>query len=204
MVKIGHFYFGFTKPLICFDFLESFSYTNMFQTSNLRSLIMVQTFAFYFFSGVAILSSLYVVFTKHPTQGVLALVLTMFAFSGLFVLLGAYFVAIIQILIYAGAILVLFLFMLMLLGVGITESGRKIFSSFKKWVTRITIFSFVAEIFIVIQASKNVNASSSGLLGTVEIIGRSLFSDYLLHFELVSLVLLVGVLGVISLSRKET
>lgn len=164
---------------------------------------MTQFFWFYFFSAAAISSSLYVIFTKRPTQGVLALVLTMFALSGLFVLLEAYFVAIIQILIYAGAILVLFLFMLMLLGVDTTEDGRKTVSSFKQWLIYGVIAAFIAEIFIVVRAAENTHLKTPELFGTIEMIGRTLFSEYLVHFELVSLVLLVGVLGVISLSRKE-
>ncbi len=164
---------------------------------------MTQIFWFYLFSAAAILSALYVVFTKRPTQGVLALVITMFSLSGLFVLLEAYFVAIIQILIYAGAILVLFLFMLMLMGVNTSEEGQKTASSFKRLTIYAVITAFFLEIWIVVHASANTELKSVSVLGTIESVGRTLFSQYLLQFELVSLVLLVGILGVISLTRKE-
>jgi len=165
---------------------------------------MTQTFWFYLFSAAAISSSLYVVFAKHTGQGVLALVITMFALSGLFVLLEAYFIAVIQILIYAGAILVLFLFMLMLMGINTAQDGRKSLSSFKRSAAYAVIGAFIFEIWIIIQASANTKLKSPSILGTVEDIGRTLFSQYLLQFELVSLVLLVSVFGVISLTRKET
>lgn len=112
--------------------------------------------------------------------------------------------AVIQILIYAGAILVLFLFMLMLMGVDTESELRKPLSLLKRSFIYTVIAGFILEILLVIRASANLNFKSPFIIGAIEDIGKTLFSQYLLQFELVSLVLLVGVFGVISLTRKET
>ena len=160
---------------------------------------MAHTLAFYLLAGLAIASALSVVLAKRPTYGVLALVVTMFALSGLFVLLKAYFIAIIQILIYAGAILVLFLFILMLIGMeGITEPikiKKPIFATFIS-------FLFLGGITTILLSIKGL-VGGQLTEGTIEIIGRSLFKDHLLSFELVSFILLVGVLGVVTISKRE-
>ena len=86
----------------------------------------LETALFYLFSAAAVLTSLFVVTSKRPSYAVLALAAGTIAISGLFILLGAFFVAIIQVLIYAGAILVLFLFVIMLLGITAEETFKKI------------------------------------------------------------------------------
>ena len=166
---------------------------------------------FYIFSLAAIASSLVVVTNRRPTYGVLALVITMLALSGLFVLLRAYFVAAIQILIYAGAILVLFLFVIMLLGIGSSEevpetTQKNRASSLAKVRRNINIFlvfTFLAELVTVISAFGASNFLRENVAGTVEAIGLALFTNYLLPFELVSGILLIGIFGVVNLAHKE-
>ena len=168
----------------------------------------LQLFWFYLFSLTAIAASLVVVTNRHPTYAVLALTVTMLALSALFVLLKAYFVAIIQILIYAGAILVLFLFVVMLLGVeGPTEpvgNGKTSLLSRSRPVIQCALtFFFMAEIgFVIVQAKHLPAETSNHLSGTAESIGEALFSRYLLPFELVSGILLIGIFGVVSLAYQ--
>ena len=165
---------------------------------------------FYVFSCVAIAASLVVVTNKRPAQGVLSLALAMLALSGLFVLLQAYFIAVIQVLIYAGAILVLFLFVIMLLGIGEnseTDGWTKTRSlptrtKVRRLISFILPVVFFTELFIVMSALKNPVGPLS-VAGTVEAIGEALFTDYLLPFELISGILLVGILGVVNLAQKE-
>ena len=76
---------------------------------------------FYFFAGLAVLSALSVIFSPRPTRALLSLIVTMFALAVLYLLLGAPFVAMVHLIVYAGAVLVLFLFVIMLQGVGATE-----------------------------------------------------------------------------------
>ena len=161
---------------------------------------MPSTLVFYALAVLAITSALYVVLTDRPSYGVLSLVVTMFALSGLFILLQAYFVAVIQILIYAGAILVLFLFILMLIGMeGITEPFR----SRKPIVTILLTYLFLTGILDLLFAAKGFFGNHAEMVGTIETLGRVLFTNHLLAFEMVSFVLLVGAIGVISISRKE-
>ena len=172
----------------------------------------LEMFLFYIFASTAIASSLVVITNRRPTYGVLSLAVTMLALSGLFVLLQAYFVAVIQILIYAGAILVLFLFVIMLLGVGgaenEAESVRKTRAvSIAKTHRNISIllaFTLLGELITVISALGGVSKlPGENLIGTVEAIGIALFTNYLLPFELVSGILLIGIFGVVNLTHKE-
>ncbi|MBI4372497.1 MAG: NADH-quinone oxidoreductase subunit J [Candidatus Omnitrophica bacterium] len=174
-----------------------------------------ETVFFYIFSLTAIASSLIVVTNRKPTYGVLALAVAMLALSALFILLKAYFVAVIQVLIYAGAILVLFLFVMMLLGVaGLgspEEAGQKAAARAKirKAVSFVLIISFFAELIIIISAFNDAQfarqnfVGAQNFTGTVEAIGEALFARYLFPFELVSGILLIGIFGVVNLAQKE-
>ncbi len=170
----------------------------------------LETVLFYIAALTAIASSAVVVTNRRPTYGVLALAVAMLALSALFVLLQAYFVAVIQILIYAGAILVLFLFVIMLLGVegedSVQDASRKnglLREQARRGINFLLLFSFLAELFIVISAIQNSSFSQKDFAGTIEAIGEVLFTSYLLPFELVSGVLLIGIFGVVGLAQKE-
>ncbi|MBI4388470.1 MAG: NADH-quinone oxidoreductase subunit J [Candidatus Omnitrophica bacterium] len=166
----------------------------------------MENLAFYVFSSLAVISAIYVVASQRPVYGVLALVLTMFALSGLFVLLDAHFLAMIQVLIYAGAILVLFLFILMLLGSETSDEngGREWKDKLKRIVKLVLGFAFLSELLIFVAGSKFLSLSHSGnIRGTIEAIGKALLGEYILPFELVSIVLLVGVIGVVGLLKRE-
>ncbi len=166
----------------------------------------MENLAFYVFSSLAVISAIYVVVSQRPVYGVLALVLTMFALSGLFVLLDAHFLAMIQVLIYAGAILVLFLFILMLLGSeALDENGGVEWKDKLKKIVKLVLgLAFLSELLIFMAGSKSLSLShSNNIRGTVEAIGKTLLGEYILPFELVSIVLLVGVIGVVGLLKKE-
>lgn len=166
---------------------------------------------FYVLSFVAIGSSVIVVTDRRPTYGVLALTVAMIALSGLFVLLRAYFVAIIQVLIYAGAILVLFLFVIMLLGISTqtpleNEKQKKtdaLRNKFRLWVSLVLPTAFLMELSIAFLAVRDTGFIQKDFSGTVEAIGGALFGPYLLPFELISAILLIGIFGVVNLAQKE-
>ncbi len=166
---------------------------------------------FYIFALTAIASSIVVVKDRRPTYGVLALAVTMISLSGLFILLQAYFVAVIQILIYAGAILVLFLFVIMLLGVTGADEAQEIsrknkMTSIAKMHRNIKILlalTLLSELITVIFALQDSKFPQENFAGTVEAIGTALFTNYLLPFELVSGILLIGIFGIVNLAHKE-
>lgn len=164
---------------------------------------MNEALFFYSFAGLTLLAALYVVLTKNPTYAVLSLVAAMFSLAILFVLLHAYFIAVVHVLVYAGAILVLFLFVVMLLGVGKEETPSKpqrlyrIFGGF-------VVTGFLLEIGLIIKAvSSGAQGSPAAAAGTIEAVGKLLFTEYFLPFEITSVLLLVGIIGAVVLSRKE-
>ena len=163
---------------------------------------------FNIFSVLAVLSALLVVvnpLSRSPVTSAMFLVTTMISISGLFVLLNAYFLAAVQILVYAGAVMVLFLFVIMLLDVQET-ARRKL-----RIVSLVMGFAAVGALFGVYKSSveatyEDVEAVDEVVVGSTEALARGLFSKdngFILPFEIVSILLLVAMIGAILLSKKE-
>ena len=157
---------------------------------------------------LAVLSALLVVvnpLSRSPVTSAMFLVTTMISISGLFVLLNAYFLAAVQILVYAGAVMVLFLFVIMLLDVQET-ARRKL-----RIVSLVMGFVAVGALFGVYKSSveatyEDVEAVDELVVGSTEALARGLFSKdngFILPFEIVSILLLVAMIGAILLSKKE-
>ncbi len=168
---------------------------------------MAESIFFYLFSSLAIATALMVIFSKEPVTSVLYLVVTMFALAALFALLGAIFLAVIQILIYAGAILVLFLFIVMMLD--LSKEGPSMRQTAElKIVGWVTATAFIAEIIFLVRTSAPDRALTPALClegsgGGIEAIGRVLFCQHLLAFELASFLMLAAIVGVVVLSKKK-
>jgi NADH-quinone oxidoreductase subunit J len=173
---------------------------------------------FNIFAGLTVLSALLVVanpFSRNPVTSALFLVTTMISISGLFVLLGAYFLAAVQILVYAGAVMVLFLFVIMLLdlreaarrklnfvslAMGIMAVGS-LFSVYKS-----SLESTYGEAAQQHEVAADTGQAAAKVVGSTRALGQALFSGdngFILPFEIVSILLLVAMVGVILLSRKE-
>ena len=173
----------------------------------------MESILFNIFAVLAVLSALLVVvnpLSRSPVTSAMFLVTTMISISGLFVLLNAYFLAAVQILVYAGAVMVLFLFVIMLLDVQET-ARRKL-----RIVSLVMGFAAVGALFGVYKSS--VEATYEGVeavdevvvgevvVGSTEALARGLFSKdngFILPFEIVSILLLVAMIGAILLSKKE-
>ncbi len=158
---------------------------------------------FYVFSGLALLFGFLCVanpFSRSPVTSAMFLVLTIVALAGLFILLHAFFLAAVQIMVYAGAVMVLFLFVIMLLDLK-AEERRKI----RKFTIGAGTLSVVVIAGILLRAVFAVVPAATGPLveGETKPLGKLLFTQYLLPFEVMSLLLLVGMVGVILLSKKE-
>lgn len=159
------------------------------------------SFLFYFFSGAAILSALWVILLPKPTRALLSLVLTMFSLAVLFILLGATFLAMAHLIVYAGAVLVLFLFVIMLEGVGAKDIPLA--ARFHKGhliLAAILSAAFLATIITVVRADY---PRAAGMSGDIKLLGQALFQSYLIPFELTSLLLLLGVFAAVSLAKKD-
>ena len=154
-------------------------------------------------STIMIAGALGVILARNPVYAVLSLVVTLFALSGLFVGLGAYFVAVIQILVYAGAILVLFLFVVMLTDMAPEALLRIEGRTFRIAGTLLGLFF----LWQMIAAARTFmlwpHATGGPPDGSTAAIGKLLFTTYALPFEVASGILLVGIIGAVVLSRKK-
>ena len=160
---------------------------------------------FYAFAGLTLLFGFLCVanpISRNPVTSAMFLVLTIVSMAGLFVLLNAFFLAAVQILVYAGAVMVLFLFVIMLLDLREEERRR---------LNRVALvlggaaIAGLAGILIraVASATAKGAAGAPAVEGSTMELGRILFRSYLLPFEIVSVLLLVAMVGVILLSKKE-
>jgi len=159
---------------------------------------------FYVFAALTLGCGVLVIanpFSRNPVTSAMFLVLTIISMAGLFVLLHAFFLAAVQILVYAGAVIVLFLFVIMLLDLK-AEARRKI-KSYGLIAGLVSVGAILAICFRNLRLSPPGQALSPTIEGTTEALGRLLFSGYVLPFEVVSVLLLVAMIGVILLSRKN-
>jgi len=159
-------------------------------------------FHFYLFSLLAIASALLFVTRKNPVPAALWLVNVMIALAGLYVMLDAPFVGVIQVLVYAGAIMVVFVFVVMLLNL-----GRSGISDIRSLVSRLGAgvvgLALLANLLVVQRQKIPRLAPAPAVDNAVEGVAASLFTDYLVAFELTSLVLLVAIIGAVLLAKKR-
>ena len=156
---------------------------------------------FYFFAAILIFASLAVVLARNPLYNVLALVVAIFSLSCLFVLLEAFFVGMVLLLVYAGAVLVFFLFVVMCLGLNAATLDQAQQTRFR-WLGSMVGLLFAASFGLAFSSFiKAQTMGASDIRGTIEIIGKILFTDYLLPFELTSLLLLIAIFGITSLAQ---
>jgi NADH-quinone oxidoreductase subunit J len=164
----------------------------------------MQDALFYFFAASTLICALMVIgnpFSRNPVTSAMFLVLTIASLAGLFVLLHAFFLAAVQVLVYAGAVMVLFLFVVMLLDLK-AEERRKV-KKFGIGAGLVCVGAILGILFASISRTQ-IDVQDSPLLegGTVPL-GSLLFKQYLLPFEIVSILLLVAMVGVVLLSKKD-
>jgi NADH-quinone oxidoreductase subunit J len=160
---------------------------------------------FYVFAALTLLCGVLVIanpFSRNPVTSAMFLVLALASLAGLFVLLHAFFLAAIQILVYAGAVMVLFLFVIMLLD--LKEEERRKIKSFSL-VGGLVSVGAIAAIFVksLLTTKAGAGLPAPTAVGDTATLGTMLFKDYLLPFEIVAVLLLVAMVGVILLSKKD-
>ncbi|HVY70985.1 MAG TPA: NADH-quinone oxidoreductase subunit J [Verrucomicrobiae bacterium] len=160
---------------------------------------------FYVFAALTLLCGFLVVanpFTRNPVTSAMFLVLAIISMAGLFVLLHAFFLAAVQVLVYAGAVMVLFLFVIMLLD--LKEEQRRKIKAFGLVAGGGCVLAVAATLGKAIVTSTLGAASAAPTIeGGTQPLGKLLFTDFLLPFEIMSILLLVAVVGVILLSKKD-
>ena len=161
---------------------------------------------FLLFAAVAVASALLVVIARSPIHSALALMVSLVQVAALFILLGAPFLAAIQIFVYVGAVMVLFLFVIMMIDV--REAARVRFLGGGTLPTLVVLVLLGAEMLMLLLGSERLPATAAGGegiggAGALERMSTTLFTDYLFPFEVASVILLVALVGAIVLARSE-
>ena len=166
---------------------------------------------FYLFGLIAIASSIAFVTRKSPVAAVLWLVNTMFCLAALYVMLEAHFIGVIQVLVYAGAIMVVFLFVVMLLNLGLPSEIADIRGKWGRLGAGLLGLALLAQVAALagrrlpepFVPGTGYNAETVRDLGAVGSVAQPLFTDYLLAFELTSILLLVAIVGAVVIGRRR-
>lgn len=160
-------------------------------------------FLFFALSTLTVLSALYVVFSKNPMYSVLSLILCFFTIAGHYVMLNAQFLAIVHIIVYAGAIMVLFLFVVMLLNLNKETEPHK-----SNWVKLAAVIA-AGMLFLTLIASLRMadigtyHLPAKSTIGFVQNVGLKLFTDFLLPFEVSTILFMSAMIGAVLLAKKE-
>jgi NADH-quinone oxidoreductase subunit J len=168
---------------------------------------MIEIILFIFFALIALASAVVMITRANPVISAIFLIINFFALAGLYLVLNAQFIAVLQILVYAGAIMVLFVFVIMLLNLGDEEALIDKFN-----LKRIIAISIGAVIFLqlayiilvkgnpVISIPQSIHSVEAG---KVESIGIELFTTYLIPFEIISMLLIAAIIGAVVLAKRE-
>ena len=168
----------------------------------------MEVILFYGLATIMVISSLMVIFRKNPVHSALFLVLTFFCLGGVYLLLNAQFIAAVQVIVYAGAIMVLFLFVIMLLNLDrevVSPNGHGL-QKFSAMVLSIVLAVSLVSIMTarILTGGKGAySLEKVNAIGNSEVIGKLLFTDFLLPFEITSILLLAAIIGAIILAKKK-
>jgi NADH-quinone oxidoreductase subunit J len=165
------------------------------------------TFFFYFLSALALAGGILVITRRNPVHSALALIVTLLALAGIYLMLYAPFVAGVQIILYAGGIMVLFLFVIMLVDVGRAEKERQ-FN--RQWVVAIVSAFGLGVLFVEVFAKSRLMSelmrkplAQISESNNTQIVGQGLYGNYMLAFEVASLLLLVAIVGAVVMAKKK-
>lgn len=162
----------------------------------------ITQYIFWFLSFLALISAVMVVFSKNPVYSVLYLIITFFAIAGHYLLMSAQFLAAVHIIVYAGAIMVLFLYVIMMLNLNKEAEPHK-----KTYIQVIAVVAIGMLMVTLIGSFKGAEVAQPLMtreqIGSVEQLGKVLFSQFLLPFEVSSVLFLSAMVGAVYLSKKN-
>jgi NADH-quinone oxidoreductase subunit J len=158
---------------------------------------------FFFVAFIAVASAVNFVFAKNPMYSILSLIVTMFSIAALYIILNAQLLGIVQIIVYAGAIMVLFLYILMMLNLSKEDESKK-----QNLMKLIGVFSAGLLLIGILGAFRgftfdNVAGDVSAEVGLTKNLGRLLFNEYVLPFELSSILILAGIVSAVLIGKKD-
>ncbi len=158
---------------------------------------------FFVLAAIAVLGAVSLILQRHPIHSALSLIVVMVALAGLYLLMGAEFVAAVQIIVYGGAIMVLFIFVIMLLNAG--EEERTNFSRLATYAgipLAVAVTGLIAA--AIVRSSGSLPAPApNGALTSTKTLSMLLFNEFVYPFELTSFLILVAILGAIVLAQRE-
>ncbi|MBN8879807.1 MAG: NADH-quinone oxidoreductase subunit J [Chitinophagaceae bacterium] len=166
---------------------------------------MIIQVLFWFLSVMALFGAMMVITSKNPVYSVLWLILTFFAISGHYILLNAQFLAVVNIIVYAGAIMVLFLFVIMLMNLNQTIEPKK-----NRWLKFAGAISGGCLLLVLVAALRNTEIKSqtamvnTGDIGLIKNLGKELFSTYVVPFEISSILFLSAMVGAVVIGKKDS
>ena len=158
---------------------------------------------FYFLSALALGSAIMVVISRNPVHSVLWLIVTFFAISGHYILMNAQFLGIVNLIVYAGAIMVLFLFVIMLMNLNAETEPQK-----NKWLKLAGVVSGGCLLLVFVAALKQAEVKGqnvqmlTGDIGLIKNLGKVLFTDYVVPFEISSILFLSAMVGTVVIGKK--
>src|SRR5687768_10960271 len=157
---------------------------------------------FWVLSILALFSAVMVITSKNPVYSVLWLIITFFSISGHYILLNAQFLAVVNVIVYAGAIMVLFLFVIMLMNLNKDTEPQK-----NKWLKLAGAVAGGCLLLVLIAALRNTEAGTAqmtgGNIGLIQNLGRVLFNEYVVPFEISSILFLSAMVGAVVIGKKE-
>lgn len=156
---------------------------------------------FFVLAAIAVLGAVSLIFQRHPIHSALSLVVVMIALAGLYLLLGAEFIAAVQIIVYGGAIMVLFIFVIMLLNAG--EEERTNFSKLATFAGVPLAVALTGFIAAALLHSSQALPATTGALTSTKNLSKTLFANFVYPFELTGFLILVAILGAVVLAQRE-
>jgi NADH-quinone oxidoreductase subunit J len=164
---------------------------------------MMNQLIFFYFAAVILASAVLTITRRNPVHSVMFMLLLFFHIAGVFVLLNAEFLAAVQLIVYAGAILILYLFVVMLLNVD-RESSAARANRFWPWMVAFGVLIAGEVIVLIARGTFPVEAAQPMRLTGVKELGVLLYQRYMVPFEVASVILLVGLVGAVMLAKKQT
>jgi len=159
---------------------------------------------FWFLSALTLFSAVMVVISKNPVYNILFLILTFFAISGHYMLLNAQFLFIVNLIVYAGAIMVLFLYVIMLMDLNVAIEPQK-----NKWIKLAGVIAGGSLLLVLVAALRQADMKTqmaqmnTGNIGLIENLGKALFTDYVVPFEISSVLFLSAMVGAVVIGKKD-
>lgn len=169
---------------------------------NFTNCMAISQILFWVLTGVTLLSALMVITSKNPVYSVLWLIVTFFTISGHYILLNAQFLAVVNIIVYAGAIMVLFLFVIMLMNLSKDTEPQK-----SKWLKLAGAVAGGCLLLVLVAALRGTETRmtelGTGNIGLIQNLGQVLFTEYVVPFEIASILFLSAMVGAVVIGKRE-